>query len=111
MEILILVLLYYLSQNPAFAESVKPLMSKLKDSEQMLNFLNDLSKFSQGFGGFGAQNKAQQSEEACKKAERQKNDCDKNGADPEKEKTPQSPTVGIADEFIQGILDSYLKSH
>ncbi len=111
MEILILVLLYYLSQNPAFAESVKPLMTKLKDSEQMLNFLNDLSKFSQGFGGFTSQSNTPHSSETHKKSEQNKKDFDQQKQESEKEKTPQSPTIGIADEFIQGILDSYLKSH
>ena len=112
MEILILVLLYYLSQNPDFAESVKPLMGKLKDSEQMLGFLNDLSKFSQTFGGFTSQqtseNKSPQKEKTSAH-DREKQDEKKEGSE-EKEKTPQSPTMGIADEFIQGILDSYLKS-
>jgi len=52
MEILMLVLLYYLSQNPDFSDSVKPLMAKLKDSEQMLCFLKDLSSFTQTFSTF-----------------------------------------------------------
>ena len=52
MEILMLVLLYYLSQNPDFPDSVKPLMGQLKNSEQMLCFLNDLSKFTQTFNTF-----------------------------------------------------------
>ena len=89
-----LVLLYYLSQNPDFSESVKPLMAKLKDSEQMLAFLKDLSNFSQTFSTFKT--------EAPKKEEPPKSD--------EKE-NPQSPTEGIADEFIQSILDSYLKKN
>ncbi len=91
MEIFILVLLYYLSQNADFAESVKPLMSQIKDSEQMLCFLNDLSKFTQTFSTF----KSEQKPEPPKKEE-----C---------KKTPQSPTAGIADEFIQNILDGYFK--
>ena len=91
MEILILVLLYYLSQNPDFSDSVRPLMEKLKNSEQMLSFLKDLSNFTQTFNTF------QCGKEAPKKEE-------------EKEK-PQSPTSGIADEFIQNILDGYLKQH
>lgn len=95
MEIFILVLLYYLSQNPAFAESVKPLMSQIKDSQQMLNFLNDLSKFSQTFGGFTG-------EKTEKKEDKEKE---------EHKKTPQSPTQGIADEFIQNILENYLKKN
>ncbi len=94
MEILMLVLLYYLSQNADFAESVKPLMSKIKDSEQMLRFLNDLSNFTNTFSTLKTeQPKGNRPESPPKKDE----------------KTPQSPTAGIADEFIQNILDSYLK--
>ncbi len=91
MEIFILVLLYYLSQNADFAESVKPLMCKLKDSEQMLCFLNDLSKFTETFSTFKG--------EAKKEAPKREED----------KKTPQSPTAGIADEFIQTILDGYFR--
>ena len=82
-----LVLFYYLSQNPDFAESVKPLMSQLKDSEQMLHFLNDLSKFSQTFSSF--QSSSQKAEEPKKTPENEKKsdkDCEK-----EQEKSPQSP--------------------
>lgn len=95
-----LVLLYYLSQNPDFAESVKPLMGKIKDSEQMLRFLNDLSKFSQTFSTFKSDVKKDTEE---KKTPKEEKNADK--------KTPQSPTTGIADEFIQNILDSYLQKH
>ena len=87
-----LVLLYYLSQNPDFSESIRPLMAKLKNSEQMLSFLKDLSNFTQTFSTF-QQNK-------------------KDPPPPKEEKeNPQSPTSGIADEFIQNILDNYLKQH
>ena len=97
MEILILVLLYYLSQNPDFAESVKPIMCKLKDSEHMLSFLNDLSKFTQSLGNFQNNSKDAPNKTAgCEQKETQN------------KKSPQSPTVGIADEFIQQILESYL---
>ena len=98
MEILMLVLLYYLSQNPDFHESVKPLMGQLKNSEQMLSFLNDLSKFSQTFTAFQA-----------KKGEPpQKDPPQKEPPQEPEEKQSASPTNGIADEFIQQILDSYL---
>lgn len=115
-----MVLLYYLSQNPAFAESVKPLMGKIKDSEQMLNFLNDLSKFSSAFGNFTYN-------QTSTKTDTEKSATSKDGKNAdaskdegawksgearsvsEEEKSPQSPTAGIADEFIQNILDSYLK--
>lgn len=93
-----LVLFYYLSQNPDFAKSVQPLMSQIKDSQQMLSFLNDLSKFSETFSTFKSE---KQTEKEEKKNSEQKKD----------EKDPQSPTLGIADEFIQNILDSYLKKH
>ncbi len=92
-----LVLLYYLSQNEDFAESVKPLMSQIKDSEQMLRFLNDLSKFSQTFSSFQTPPKEEKTPQEEKPKE-------------ENKKTPQSPTSGIADTFIQNILDSYLQS-
>lgn len=91
-----LVLFYYLSQNPDFAKSVQPLMSQIKDSQQMLSFLNDLSKFSETFSTFKEEKKTEKEE--TKKSEPKKD-----------EKAPQSPTTGIADEFIQNILDSYLK--
>lgn len=101
MEILILVLLYYLSQNPDFSESVKPLMSKIKDSEQMLSFLSDLSKFTETLSSFQGAGAPKRDE---KKKAAEKDSCGK-----EEKEEPQSPTQGIADQFIQNILDSYLK--
>ena len=95
-----LVLLYYLSQNPSFAESVKPLMAQIKDSQQMLSFLNDLSKFSQTFSSFKFNPPPQ--EPCAEKTQKQP---------PKEDKAPQSPTENIADAFIQNILDSYLKQH
>ena len=94
MEILILVLLYYLTQNPAFSESVKPLMAQIKDSEQMLRFLKDLSQFADTFH--------------CKNSEQ---NAEKQATTSEGKKTPQSPTEGIADAFIQNILDNYFKQN
>lgn len=104
MEILILVLLYYLSQNPDFTESVKPLMNQLKNSEQMLRFLKDLSNFTQTFSAFQAASSKATTPD-CDKSENTKN-SENSGAD---EKQPQSPTSGIADAFIQEMLESYLK--
>ena len=100
-----LVLLYYLSQNPNFSENVKPLMAQLKDSEQMLSFLKDLSKFSETFSAFKT--------EPSKKAEPNTTPKKENAPhrDEAKKENPQSPTSGIADEFIQKILDSYLQKH
>ena len=116
MEILILVLFYYLSQNPDFSKSVQPLMEKLKDSEQMLNFLKDLSSFTQAFSSFnpstgstGAESPKKDCNEKEKKAEPCASEAHQNHQNPKtQEKNPQSPTQGIADEFIQNILESYL---
>jgi hypothetical protein len=102
MEILMLVLLYYLSQNPNFAESVKPLMANLKDSQQMLDFLNDLSKFTQTFSTL------QTSKESGKTEKKEQKE---NAPKPQDKKEPQSPTSGIADEFIERILNGYLQKH
>ena len=96
MEILILVLLYYLSQNPDFSESIKPIMNQIKDSEQMLCFLKDLSRFAETFN-FKAK------EPNCEKAPHEQHKKE------EKKENPQSPTTGIADAFIQNMLDSYFK--
>ncbi len=126
MEIFVLVLLYYFSQNPAFAESVKPLMGKIKNSEQMLNFLNDLSKFSSALGMANMEQAADNSAQKPQKdggryATNAKTATKTDGATAdsvsdsapqhgrnEEQKNPQSPTSGIADEFIQNILESYL---
>ena len=97
-----LVLLYYLAQNPNFAESVKPLMSQLKDSEQMLSFLKDLSKFSDTFSAFKDESPNGASSPKTENAPPR---------DEAKKEKPQSPTTGIADDFIQKILDSYLQKH
>lgn len=83
----------------------------------MLHFLNDLSKFSEAFGCFGSEKPEQKKEEPKPpkedKWEKEKDGCESqcggNAAENEDKKSPQSPTKGIADEFIQNILDSYLK--
>ncbi len=99
-----LVLMYYLSQNPQFAESVKPLMGQLKNSEQMLSFLNDLSKFTQTFSTFSGANQKQENP-----TRETAHSSGKQSANAETQKNPQSPTSGIADDFIQNILETYLK--
>ena len=100
MEILVLLLLYYLSQNPEFLGRVKPIMGQLKNSQQMLNFLNDLSSFSHLFDGLKT---------AVPKPDGEKKTPSNEKKDDEKdEKNPQSPTKGIADDFSQQSLDGYL---
>lgn len=105
MEILTLILLYYLSQNPDFPESVKPLMASLKNSEQMLGFLNELSRFTQTFSTFQNAVPKKETEKSDKKEHTEKTETE------EEKKQPQSPTSGIADAFIQEMLESYLKKH
>ena len=100
MEILILVLLYYLSQNPDFSESVKPIMNQIKDSEQMLCFLKDLSRFAETFNFKGKEQKTEASSQPNTQTQPPKQ---------EQKENPQSPTSGIADAFIQNMLDSYFK--
>lgn len=116
MEIMMLIFLYYLSQNPDFPESVKPLMGKLKNSEEMLKFLNDLSRFSEMFAPPQKQNSGADrpppskappppKDEPCgKEAKKDAAPLSEDG----KEKTP-SPTNGIADKFIEECLDRYFK--
>ncbi len=93
MEILILTLLYYLSQKPDFEDSVKPFVSSLKNSEHLLSFLKDLSDFSKTFSSFTDTKREDEKEK------------------PEETKNPQSPVSGIADEFIKQMLDGYLKKN
>lgn len=103
MEILILVLLYYLSQNPDFHEKLKPLASGLKNSEQMLSFLKDLSKFSEVFN----QAMGDKKQDGCHEEKPPRPPKDEKSEKQEKE--PRSPTAGIADDFIQQMLEGYLK--
>ena len=103
-----LIFLYFLSQNPDFPESVKPLLCKLKDSEHMLKFLDDLSRFSEMFSAFGGKQNPppppppKEGPPPPPKDKPDEKPCD------EKEK-PQSPTGGIADKFIEDCLERYFK--
>ena len=120
MEILMLILLYYLSQNPDFPESVRPLMGQLKNSEEMLKFINDLSRFSDLFsalrrpgekgdggsgGSAGAPGKTGAPGGTPPKDGPSAPEREKRG---QKENTP-SPTSGIADKFIEECLEKYFK--
>ncbi len=106
-----MVLLYYLSQKPDFADSVKPLMSQIKDSEEMLRFLNDLSKFTQTFSTFSDKGDEKNEQKAPPKSPNAPHTPPNAPCDDKKKENPQSPTAGIADAFIQNILDSYLKKN
>ncbi len=89
MELLTLLFLYLLTQNPDFPKKIQPLCQGLKNSEDILRFLKDLSAFSDLFS----------------KKEEKKEDVRK-----EDKKSPSdSPTGGIADGFIENFLKDYLK--
>ena len=92
MEILTLFLLYILSQNPDFPEKIKPIMSGLKNSEEMLRFMKDLSAFSDLFS---------------KKKETPTGEVNPNK---EEKNHPHSPVGNVADDFIKSCLKNYLKS-
>lgn len=116
MELLILVFLYLLSQNPDFVKQLAPVMEKVRSSEDALRFLKDLSAFSELFcsskkpkGGAAPQNAAAPHTHSPSHSEQ--SDC--NARPPhthepsQNEKTPRSPTSGIADAFIEQFLSSY----
>lgn len=102
MELICLFCLYYLSQNPQFAESVKPLMSTLKNSEQMLKFINDLSKFSAYFTSNGQNNAPSEQSHTPPNDKKEEPKTEK--------KETHSPTEKIADEFIEQVLGNYFKN-
>ena len=88
-----LILLYYLSQDPSFADKIKPLLTQLNDSKKMLDFLKDLNGFQDIFSAFNST---------------QKKDEEKPPEEPKKEeKKTQSPTRGIANDFIEQKLEEY----
>lgn len=109
MEIMMLMLLYFLAQNPDFPESVKPLMGKLKNSEEMLKFLNDLSRFSEMFSLFQKQGKEKDKTPPPPPPPKGEKAEPAASPPPEEKEKPQSPTSGIADEFIEQCLERYFK--
>ena len=109
MELMMLMLLYFLAQNPDFPESVKPLMGKLKNSEEMLKFLNDLSRFSEMFSLFQKQGKEKDKTPPPPPPPKGEKAEPAAPPPPEEKEKPQSPTSGIADEFIEQCLERYFK--
>lgn len=108
MELLILIILYYLSQNPDFERSVKPLLGELKNSEHALKFLEELSQFSRLFSSLQSKekNKGDQQSGEPKREEKQ---ASPSSSQTESQQTP-SPTAGIADGFIEELLSKYFQS-
>ncbi len=109
MEILVLILLYYVSQNPDFEKTVKPLLSELKNSEAALKFLEELSSFSKLFSSFNNKNDGgRSSTNENSKASHEEGKKEERGKSEETKK--QSPTSGIADSFIEDLLSKYFHS-
>ena len=104
MEILVLIMLYYLTQNTDFEKTVNPLMSSLKDSEQLLKFMNDLSKFSELF----AMTKPQKESGACENTQSEKGKPEPKPCHGDKEKQGE-PTDPIANDFIRTCLEKYFQ--
>ena len=104
MEVVFLFFLYYLSQNPNFTENMKPILGTLKNSEEMLKFMNDLSKFSELFS---SSKPTEKSNEPPKKPHQSPSD---DSAQTKEEAPKTSPTKGIADDFIEKCLADYFKN-
>lgn len=116
MEIIFLFCLYYLSQHPDFPEAMKPLLSSLKNSEEMLKFMNELSNFSEMFSFLTHKNNTENNSHTTQSqatnptppTSKTENSTPKN--EKEQEKNPSTATEGIADEFIERCLQNYFKN-
>ena len=82
--------MYLLSQNQDFSQKIQALCKELKNSEDLLRFIKDLSCFSDLFS---------------KKKENKEPSAPKN----EQKEPPVNPTSGIADGFIENFFNDYLK--
>ena len=100
MELIILAFLYLLSKDPDFSKAVKPILSGIKNSEDLLKFVGDISKFSSMFTSPPKPPESPPKTEQSPKEEPKQ----------DKEKASKSPTEGIADAFIQQCLENYFKN-
>ena len=112
MEIIFLFCLYYLSQHPDFPEAMKPLLSGLKNSEEMLKFMNELSKFSEMFSLFTPKSDKEQTSQPQPNPTPPPKNTENSPPKNEKgqEKNSSTVTEGIADEFIERCLQNYFKN-
>ncbi len=106
MEIFVLLMLYYLSQNPDFLSRVQPLMGEMKNSQELLKFITDLSKFASIFsqGEKGTTPPRETTTDAPSSPPNEGRQTSQ-----KEEKTPASQTSGIADDFIQKLLENYFQ--
>ena len=116
MEIIFLFCLYYLSQHPDFPETMKPLLGTLKNSEEMLKFMNELSHFSEMFSLFtpkkanNEQTSSTQTQTQNTNAASEKTTTSTTTNEKGQEKNSPTATEGIADEFIERCLQNYFKN-
>ena len=96
---------------------MKPIFGSLKNSEEILKFMNELSHFSEMFSLFNQKNdKENGSCEQNQTKTKNSNACNEkpvNSAshnETKQEKNPSTATEGIADEFIERCLQNYFKN-
>ena len=90
---------------------MKPILGSLKDSEEMLKFMNELSQFSKMFSS--TEQKTQPKQDGNPQTPPPpppRNEPQKQETEKKDEKNPQSPTSGIADDFIERCLQNYFKN-
>ncbi len=105
MDIITLLLCYLLMQKPELLENLKPLFGAIKSPEDLTKILNDVQKFKDFFA---AMNVATNDKKEERKPQEKKADSPTCDNEKGQEKS-QSPTAGIANEFIQNSLDAYFK--
>ena len=103
-----MIILYYLSQNPDFERSVKPLLGELKNSEHALKFLEELSQFSRLFSSLQSKEETKENKPSGE-PKREQPSSSPSSSQTEKQPT-NSPTAGIADGFIEELLAKYFQS-
>ena len=95
---------------------MKPLLSSLKNSEEMLKFMNELSHFSEMFSLFTPKkNENEQPKETqttTQQREHTPTQSSNSTATTEngQEKNSSTATQGIANEFIERCLQNYFKN-
>ena len=108
MELLTLALLYLLSKNPEFSEKTQPLLRELKNSEEFLKFVANLSDLSSIFPFAKSEKGCSPQKSESQKSNDNPNDCKDEKQKEDEKNRPQSPMEKIANEFIIQCLDGYL---
>lgn len=104
-----MIMLYYLTQNADFEKTVKPLMGSLKDSEQMLKFMNDLSKFSELFSMVKPKKDGGKPNENPEEKGKPEKKPPQGEHEKKQGSAKEEPTDPIANEFIRECLEKYFQ--